>query len=103
MSEKKAVVLLSGGLDSFVTAGIARDEGYGISLLTINYRQRHNVELGKAEKIAAYFGVDRKQILIDLISSAYFYCLVFMDESDIDNMEDWLHKAFCMIENGITP
>ena len=68
MSEKKSVVLLSGGLDSFVTAGIAIDEGYAISLLTINYRQRHNVELGKAEKIAAYFGVDRKQILIDLRS-----------------------------------
>ena len=45
MTEKKAVVLLSGGLDSMVVAGLARERGYSIYALTIDYNQRHRCEL----------------------------------------------------------
>ena len=42
---RKAVVLLSGGLDSMVTAAIASERGFDVLALTVNYGQRHSVEL----------------------------------------------------------
>lgn len=50
---KSAVVLLSGGLDSMVCAAIAREQGYSVSALTVDYNQRHRVELDAARNIAA--------------------------------------------------
>jgi 7-cyano-7-deazaguanine synthase len=49
---KGAVVLLSGGLDSMVCAGLAREAGYSVIALTIDYGQRHRVELDAARTIA---------------------------------------------------
>ena len=48
-----AVVLLSGGLDSMVCAALAREAGFGVLALTVDYNQRHRVELGAARRIAA--------------------------------------------------
>jgi 7-cyano-7-deazaguanine synthase len=50
---KSAVVLLSGGLDSMVCAGIARERGFSVIALTIDYNQRHRVEIDAARTIAA--------------------------------------------------
>lgn len=62
-----AVVLLSGGLDSMVAAGLAREQGFALYALTIDYNQRHAVELAAARRIAAALGVARHIILpIDL-------------------------------------
>ena len=49
---KSAVVLLSGGLDSMVCAGIAREQGYSVIALTVDYNQRHRIELDSARAIA---------------------------------------------------
>jgi 7-cyano-7-deazaguanine synthase len=49
---KTAVVLLSGGLDSMVCAGIARERGFSVVALTVDYNQRHRVELDAARAIA---------------------------------------------------
>ena len=49
---KNAVVLLSGGLDSMVCAGIARERGFSVVALTVDYNQRHKVELQAANAIA---------------------------------------------------
>ncbi|RXR31057.1 7-cyano-7-deazaguanine synthase QueC [Sphingobium fluviale] len=59
----KAVVLLSGGLDSFVAAALAREAGMRLYALTIDYNQRHRVELESARRIAAYLGVERHVVL----------------------------------------
>jgi len=56
---RKAVVLLSGGLDSMVVAGLMREAGYRLFALTINYNQRHSVELAAAGRIAAHLGAER--------------------------------------------
>jgi len=56
---RKAVVLLSGGLDSMVVAGLVREAGYRLFALTINYNQRHSVELAAAARIAAHLGAER--------------------------------------------
>jgi len=50
---REAVVLLSGGLDSMVCAGIARERGFSVVALTVDYNQRHRVELEAARSIAA--------------------------------------------------
>lgn len=50
---KFAVVLLSGGLDSMVAGGMAREAGYHLLALSIDYNQRHRVELRAAGRIAA--------------------------------------------------
>ena len=60
---RKAVVLLSGGLDSMVSAGLAQEAGYSLSALTIDYNQRHRIELDAARRIAAHLGVRRHVIL----------------------------------------
>ncbi len=56
---REAVVLLSGGLDSMVVAGLAREAGYRINALTIDYNQRHRIELDAAGAIAAALGAAR--------------------------------------------
>jgi 7-cyano-7-deazaguanine synthase len=50
---RHAIVLLSGGLDSMVCAGLARESGFSVTALTIDYGQRHRVELNAARAIAA--------------------------------------------------
>ncbi|MDE0685480.1 MAG: 7-cyano-7-deazaguanine synthase, partial [Candidatus Poribacteria bacterium] len=64
---KKAVVLLSGGLDSTTTLAIARDEGYETYAMSFRYGQRHAVELQCAKNIAKALGVKQHTIVdIDL-------------------------------------
>ncbi|TSA50134.1 MAG: 7-cyano-7-deazaguanine synthase QueC [Nitrosomonadales bacterium] len=63
----KAVVLLSGGLDSATTLAIARDRGYACHALSIDYAQRHGAELEAAEKIVRSIGASEHRIVkVDL-------------------------------------
>jgi 7-cyano-7-deazaguanine synthase len=66
MSSKKAVVLLSGGLDSMVCAGLAREAGFEVLALTIDYHQRHRIELEAAKAIAAKLASRHIVLPIDL-------------------------------------
>ena len=58
-SIRPSVVLLSGGLDSYTAAGIARQQGFTLNALTIRYGQRHARELESARAVAADLGVAR--------------------------------------------
>lgn len=60
---KKAVVLLSGGLDSTVTLAKAKEEGYEVYPLSFDYGQKHNKELESAKKIAKYFDIQEHKLL----------------------------------------
>ena len=64
---KKAVVLLSGGLDSTTTLAIASDEGYDTYAMSFQYGQRHTVELACAKNVARALGVKQHTVVdIDL-------------------------------------
>ena len=54
---RKAIILLSGGLDSSTVLAIAKAKGFECYALTINYNQRHNAELKAARDIAKFFKV----------------------------------------------
>ena len=56
---RPAVILLSGGLDSMVSAALARERGHSLHALTIDYGQRHIRELQSARAIAEKLGVER--------------------------------------------
>ncbi len=62
-AQPNAVVLLSGGLDSMVAAGIARERGFALYALTIDYNQRHRREIDAAREIASALGAARHVIL----------------------------------------
>ncbi|MBZ0070686.1 MAG: 7-cyano-7-deazaguanine synthase QueC [Thiohalobacteraceae bacterium] len=65
--QAKAVVLLSGGLDSATVLAIARDQGFACHALSLDYGQRHRVELAAARRVAAALGVvEHKIIGLDL-------------------------------------
>jgi 7-cyano-7-deazaguanine synthase len=61
--KRSAVVLLSGGLDSMVVAGLAREAGDRLFALTIDYNQRHRREIEAAKTIASTLGAERHVIL----------------------------------------
>jgi len=65
-----AVVLLSGGLDSYTAAAIARSEGFELYALTVRYGQRHATEIQAARAVAASLGVVR-HIELDVDLSAF--------------------------------
>ena len=67
VTSNKAVVLLSGGLDSTTTLAIAQQLGFHIHALTFRYGQRHDVEVERAASIASAYGVAQHEIVtIDL-------------------------------------
>jgi 7-cyano-7-deazaguanine synthase len=62
----RAVVLLSGGLDSTTALAIARDRGFDCHALTVRYGQVHAVELEAARRAAAAFGAEHRIVELDL-------------------------------------
>jgi len=65
--EQRAVVLVSGGLDSATTLAMARSEGYRCYALSFDYGQRHRCELEAADRVAAHLGaVEHRTFRLDL-------------------------------------
>ena len=66
-SNLPAVALVSGGLDSMVAAALAREAGHRLLALSIDYNQRHRIELAAAARVASQLGAERHVVLpIDL-------------------------------------
>ncbi len=63
MGEKRAVILLSGGLDSATIVAIARDQGYSCYTMSFDYGQRHRAELQAAERVARQLGVVEHKVI----------------------------------------
>lgn len=66
-NERRAVVLLSGGLDSYTAAAILADEGFSLYALSVRYGQRHVRELESAKRVASALGVRKHlELSVDL-------------------------------------
>ena len=77
----KAVILLSGGLDSTTCLAIAKHQGFNLNALTFNYGQRHDFELKSAQKIVDHFQIKNHSVVnIDL---AQFGGSALTDEIDV--------------------
>ena len=77
----KAVILLSGGLDSTTCLAIAKNQGFDLNALTLNYGQRHDFELKSAQKIVDHFQIKNHSVVnIDL---AQFGGSALTDEIDV--------------------
>jgi 7-cyano-7-deazaguanine synthase len=92
--KKKAIVLLSGGLDSATTLAIAKSEGFSCFALTFKYGQQHKIEVEAAKRIAGSLQViEHRTIDIDL---AQFGCSALTDpeisvpkdSDDLENIKD---------------
>ena len=82
----KAVVLVSGGLDSTTCLAIAREQGFDLYALTLNYGQRHDHELNSAKMIVDFFNIhDHSIIDIDL---AQFGGSALTDQIDVPKKRD---------------
>ncbi|MGP6239661.1 7-cyano-7-deazaguanine synthase QueC [Cuniculiplasma sp. SKW4] len=62
----KAIVLMSGGLDSTTVLAYAISEGYDVIGISFDYGQRHRIELESSKKIAEHYGIERRVFKIDL-------------------------------------
>lgn len=66
--KEKAVVILSGGLDSTTCVGVAAEKGYEVYALTFNYGQKHNKEVNHAKQVCDYYNIaEHKIINIDFL------------------------------------
>lgn len=69
MTIKKAVILVSGGMDSAVTMAIAKEQGFLCHALSVSYGQRHGAELNAANELAIIQGAaEHKTVVVDLRS-----------------------------------
>jgi 7-cyano-7-deazaguanine synthase len=64
--KEKAVIVLSGGLDSTTCMGIAKQKGYDLYPITFFYNQRHNREVEQAKKVAEYYGVEHHHKIVNV-------------------------------------
>jgi 7-cyano-7-deazaguanine synthase len=66
---KRAVVLVSGGMDSAVTLALAREQGFACHALSVDYGQRHSSELAAAQNVSRTLGaIEHKTVRVDLRS-----------------------------------
>tara|TARA_A100001035_G_scaffold173185_1_gene137486 strand:+ start:964 stop:1650 length:687 start_codon:yes stop_codon:yes gene_type:complete len=77
----KAVILLSGGLDSTTCLAIAKHQGFNLNALTFNYGQRHDFELKSAQKIVDHFQIKNHSVVN--INLAQFGGSALTDEIDV--------------------
>ena len=101
----KAIVLLSGGLDSTTVLSITLDQGYEISALTFKYGQRHDYEIDCAKDLVAYFKIQNHHIMnIDLGSIGGSALTADMDvpkDRDFDEMNSEIPITYVPARNTI--
>jgi len=80
--KKKALVLLSGGLDSVTAAAIASEEGYELHAMTFSYGQRHGIEISCAREISGSLKI-KKHIVIDIPTEIFRSALTSTKEGAV--------------------
>ena len=105
MAQVRAVVLLSGGLDSATALAMAREQGYQCFALSFRYGQRHEVELAAAARVAEALGVERHAVLdIDLAAfggSALTDDIAVPHDRDVDDLGDDIPVTYVPARNTV--
>ena len=65
-NKKRAVIILSGGLDSTTCMGLAQEAGYDLFPISFDYGQRHKIEIENAKQVAEHYGVSARHKIIKL-------------------------------------
>jgi 7-cyano-7-deazaguanine synthase len=107
-SQRDAVVLVSGGLDSATTLAIARDGGYRCHALSFDYGQRHRFELDASRRVAESLGaVEHRVVTIDLSAAGGFGRSALTDGIDVpkdrsaETMADGIPPTYVPARNTI--
>jgi 7-cyano-7-deazaguanine synthase len=105
MQEKPAVVLLSGGLDSATTAAIARQQGFDLYALSVDYGQRHRHELAAARRVAEAMDVRRHVVvpvgLVQFGGSALTAEIGVPKNRSIDQMQSEIPVTYVPARNTV--
>ena len=99
----RAVILLSGGLDSATTLAIAIHRGYEVHALSFDYGQRHSRELESARKIASYYNVPHRIMKVDLrqIGGSALTDDIDVPERDIEDIKNEIPSTYVPARNTI--
>jgi 7-cyano-7-deazaguanine synthase len=105
MAQVRAVVLLSGGLDSATALAMAREQGYERYALSFRYGQRHAVELDAAARVAKAIGVERHAVL-DIALAAFGGSALTGDiavphDRDVDDLGDDIPVTYVPARNTV--
>ena len=102
---KKAVVLVSGGLDSATTLAIARDSGYDCYAMSFNYGQRHQIELESAKAVSSSMGaVEHKVVKLglgDIGGSALTDDNIDVPQSDSEDISEGIPVTYVPARNTV--
>ncbi len=103
LTMNKAIVLLSGGLDSSTSLAYARSIGYDVTALSFSYGQRHSIELQKGAQIADFYGVKRIVFDIDLrqTGGSSLTSDSMVEERDIEDISKEIPNTYVPARNSI--
>ncbi len=102
-SSLKAIVILSGGLDSTTCMGIAQNQGYECYPITFDYGQRHQIEIENAKKVALFYNVHHRHQLIQLDFLKQFGGSALTDDTIHVPQFSSLHDAMAHIPSEQIP
>jgi 7-cyano-7-deazaguanine synthase len=96
LDKERALILLSGGLDSATAAAVALRDGHDCVAMTFTYGQRHSIEVSYARGLVTFFGI-KEHVLIDLPSGIFSSALVGSGEGVVPRGREM------KVEGGIPP
>lgn len=100
----RAVIVLSGGLDSATCMGIARDRGFELYPITFHYEQRHKREVEHAKLVADYYGVSQQHQMVNLSFFRQLGGSALTDEAElvtVDGVTDEIPNTYVPARNMI--
>lgn len=93
-NKKRAVIILSGGLDSTTCMGLAKEAGYELYPISFDYGQRHKIEIENAKQVAEHYGVRARHKIIKLDFLRDFGGSALTDDNiDVPNVVDGLTEG----------
>ena len=103
LTNKRSVVLLSGGLDSATVLAYALSHGYEATAISFDYGQRHSVELESGKRICQYYGIERKVASFDMkqIGGSSLTSDMKVETRSIDEIPDSIPTSYVPARNTI--